>query len=116
MLNRPITAAEIPYWNKQFAKGRSRYSIANEISKGKEARIASVQDSFNTYLGQNGTPGEVAAVVRTAQATNTSVQAAILGSQLFFEASGGTYTTYFQGLHVLPSSGRRSPTFPSSAS
>ena len=51
--------------------------------KGKEARIASVQDAFNLYLGQNGTPGEVAAVVRTAQATNTSVQAAVLGSQLF---------------------------------
>ena len=26
------------------------------------------------------------------------MQAAILGSHLFFEASGGTYTTYFQGL------------------
>ena len=58
LLNRPITAAEIPYWNKQLAKGRSRYSIANEISKGKEAKIASVQDAFNLYLGVNGTPGE----------------------------------------------------------
>ena len=38
LLNRPITAAEIPYWNKQFAKRRSRFSIANEISKGKEAK------------------------------------------------------------------------------
>jgi hypothetical protein len=97
-LNRPITAAEVPYWDKQLSKGRSRYSIASEISKGKEARIASVQDAFNAYLGMNGTPGQVAAVLQTARATNTSVQAAILGSRLFYNASGGTYTTYFQGL------------------
>ncbi|HEV3311911.1 MAG TPA: DUF4214 domain-containing protein, partial [Chloroflexota bacterium] len=100
LLNRPITAAEVPYWNKQLAKGRSRYSIASEISKGKEARIASVQDAFNAYLGMNGTPGEVNAVIKTARATNTSVQAAILGSKLFYQAAGGTYTTYFQGLLI----------------
>jgi hypothetical protein len=98
LLNRPITAAEVPYWNKQLAKGRSRYSIASEISKGKEARIAAVQDAFNGYLGMNGTPGQVAAVIQTARATNTSVEAAILGSKLFYQASGGTYTSYFQGL------------------
>ena len=100
LLNRSITAAEIPFWNKQFAKGRSRYSIASEISKGKEARTASVQDAFNTYLGMNGTPGEVKAVIQTARATNTSVQAALLGSRLFYNAAGGTYTTYFQGLLI----------------
>ncbi len=99
LLNRPITSAEIPFWNKQFAKGRSRYSIANEISMGKEARLASIQDAFNLYLGQSGTPAEVAAVVKTAKATNTSVQAAVLGSKLFYQASGGTYTTFFQGLN-----------------
>lgn len=99
LLNRPITSAEIPFWNKQFAKGRSRYSIANEISMGKEARLASIQDAFNLYLGQDGTPGEVAAVVKTARATNTSVQAAVLGSKLFYQASGGTYTTFFQSLN-----------------
>jgi Bacterial Ig-like domain (group 3) len=98
LLNRPITAAEIPYWNKQFAKGRSRYSIASEISKGKEARLAAVQDAFNLYLGVNGTPAEVAAAIRTAKFTSTSVQAAVLGSKEFYEAAGGTYTTFFQGL------------------
>jgi autotransporter-associated beta strand protein len=98
LLNRPLTSAEVPYWDKQFAKGRSRYSIANEISNGKEARNASVQDAFMVYLGRNGTPVEVKQVVRTANATNTSVQAAILGSRLFYNQSGGTYTTYFQGL------------------
>ena len=100
LLNRPITSAEIPYWNKQLAKGRSRYSIASEISKGKEARLVSVQNAFNLYLGQNGTPGLVKGVIQTARATNTSVQAAILGSKLFYQAAGGTYTTYFQGLLI----------------
>ena len=99
LLCRPITSAEIPFWSKQFAKGRSRYSIANEISKGKEARLAEIQDAFNLYLGQDGTPAEVEAVVKTARATSTSVEAAVLGSQLFYEASGGTYTTFFQGLN-----------------
>jgi autotransporter-associated beta strand protein len=98
LLNRPITAAEIPYWSKQLAKGRSRYSIASEISKGKEARTNSVQIAFRLYLGQDGTPGQVKAVVHTARATSTSAQAAVLGSKLFYNASGGTYTTYFQGL------------------
>jgi hypothetical protein len=98
LLNRPITAAEIPYWNKQLAKGRSRYSIANEISMGKEARIASVQDAFNLYLGRDGTPSELAAVVHTAHATSTSVQAAVLASQSFVNTTGGGYTAYYQGL------------------
>jgi trimeric autotransporter adhesin len=98
LLHRPITAAEVPYWNKQLAKGRSRYSIASEISKGKEARIASIQEAFNVYLGRDGTPGEIASVVRTARATSTSVQAAILGSQAFYQASGGTSTSFYQGL------------------
>jgi autotransporter-associated beta strand protein len=98
LLNRSITAAEVSYWNKQFAKGRSRYSIASEISKGKEARTNSVQIAFRLYLGQDGTPGQVKAVIHTARATNTSAQAAVLGSKLFYNASGGTYTTYFQGL------------------
>jgi trimeric autotransporter adhesin len=98
LLDRPITAAEIPYWNKQLAKGRSRYSIASEISKGKEAKLVAVQDSFNLYLGITGTQGEVVGVVKTAQRTSTSVQAALLGSKLFYQASGGTYTTYFQSL------------------
>ncbi len=98
LLDRPITAAEIPYWNKQLAKGRSRYSIASEISKGKEAKLVAVQDSFNLYLGITGTQGEVVGVVKTAQRTSTSVQAALLGSKLFYEAAGATYTTYFQSL------------------
>jgi trimeric autotransporter adhesin len=100
LLHRPITAAEIPYWNKQLAKGRTRYSIASEISKGKEARIANVQDAFNSYLGRDGTPAEVAAVVRIARRTNTSVQAAILGSNAFYKAAGGTNTFFFQGLLI----------------
>ncbi len=98
LLDRPITAAEIPYWNKQLAKGRSRYSIASEISKGKEAKLVAVQDLFNLFLGINGTAGEVEGVVKTAQRTSTSTAAALLGSKLFYEAAGGTYTTYFQGL------------------
>jgi autotransporter-associated beta strand protein len=98
LLNRPITSAEIPFWNKQFAKGRSRYSIASEISKGKEARIAAVQDAFELYLGQEGTPAELAAAVKTAHDTSTSVQAAVLGSHTFFEESGATQTLYFQSL------------------
>jgi Bacterial Ig-like domain (group 3)/Domain of unknown function (DUF4214) len=98
LLNRPITAAEIPYWDKQFAKGRSRYSIANQISHGKEAKLTNVQDVFNYYLGRNGTPAELAAAVKAAHETNTSVQAAVLGSQAFYKASGGTYTAYFQSL------------------
>jgi trimeric autotransporter adhesin len=98
LLNRPITSAEIPFWNKQFAKGRSRYSIANQISQLKEAKIAAVQDAFNLYLGENGTPAELIAAVKTAHDTSTSVQAAVLGSHTFFEASGATYTLYFQSL------------------
>ncbi len=97
-LNRPITAAELPYWNQQFTDGRSRQSIVSQIATGREARFQNVQDSFNTYLGESGTPGQVYGAVKTAQLTNTSVQAAILGSHNFFEASGGTFTSYFQSL------------------
>ena len=97
-LNRPITAAETAAWNKQFADGRTRQSIVNEIANGREARYALVEKSFNTYLGQDGTPAQVYATVKKAQSTHTSVQAVILGSPAFIKASGGTYTTYYQGL------------------
>ena len=100
LLDRPITTAEIPYWNKQLAKGRSRYSIASEISKGKEAKLVAVQNAFNLYLGQPGTPSELVAAVKTARATNTSVQAAVLGSQTFYNFSGGTYTSFYQSLLI----------------
>ena len=115
LLNRSITAAEIPFWNKQLAKGRSRYSIASEISKGKEARIASVQDAFNTYLGQNGTPRQVAAVIRTARMTSTSVQAAILGSRASSKPQAERTQPSFRTCNS-PSSGPRFPTYPSSVS
>ena len=59
LLNRPITPAEIPYWNKQFAKGRSRYSIANEISTGQGGETLAVQDALTTTLGESGTPAEL---------------------------------------------------------
>ena len=98
LLNRPITTAEVPYWDKQLAKGRSRYSIASEISKGKEAKLVAVQNAFNLYLGQPGTPKELVAAVKTAQVTSTSVQAAVLGSQTFYNFSGGTYTSFYQSL------------------
>ncbi len=38
-LNRPITTAELPYWDKQFADGRTRQSIVNQIATSKEARL-----------------------------------------------------------------------------
>ncbi len=46
----------------------------------------------------NGTQGEVEGVVKTAQRTSTSVQAALLGSELFYKSSGGTYTSFYQSL------------------
>ena len=98
LLDRPITTAEIPFWDKQLAKGRSRYSIASEISKGKEAKLVAVQNAFNLYLGQPGTPKELVAAVKTAQVTSTSIQAAVLGSQTFYNFSGGTYTSFYQSL------------------
>ena len=112
-LNRPITVAELPFWNKQFADGRTRLSIVNEIATGREARYAAVEVSFTTYLGQTGTPAQVYGAVKTAQLTHTSVQAAILGSHNFFEASGGTFTSYFQSL-MFAIFGTTFPVLPSS--
>ncbi len=38
------------------------------------------------------------AAVKTARVTSTSVQAAVLGSQTFYNFSGGTYTSFYQSL------------------
>ena len=99
-LNRAPTASDLAYWNKQFADGRSRKSIVYQIATSKEAKLALVQSIFVTYLGQDGTTAQVDYAVRTAESTHTSVSAVVLGSRGFYEASGGTPSSYLSALET----------------
>ncbi len=97
-LNRDITTDELNRYNKQLAAGASRQFVTNEIASTKEARFQLVQDAFNVYLGTSGTPGEVVGAVKTAQATGTSVDAALLGSKKFAQLARENGQTYYQAL------------------
>ncbi len=99
-LDRAPTASDLTYWNKQFADGRTRKQIVLQIATSKEAKLTLVQSVFLQYLGQDGTPAQVYYAVATAASTHTSVRAVVLGSRAFYQASGGTPSSYLAALET----------------
>jgi autotransporter-associated beta strand protein len=99
-LGRAPTASDLTSWNEQFAKGRTRKDIVHQIATSPEANLTLIQSIFQQYLGQDGTPAQIERAVETADSTHTSVRAAVLGSRAFYQASGGTPSSYLAALEV----------------
>ena len=97
-LNRTPSQNEINFWNNAFDAGRTRKAIVYGISHSPEANSVLVQNDYAQFLGVQATPEQVSSIVKAAESTNTSVQAVILGSHAFFEASGGTFDGFLSGL------------------
>jgi len=99
-LNRPLSQSDLQAWDKQFADGRSRKSIAYEIANSLEGKQTIVQNAFQQYLGRAASSTEVTNVMLAAESTHTSVRAIILGSREYFDKSGGTIQSYVSALET----------------
>lgn len=97
-LDRAPGQSDVQIWDQQFANGRTRKSIALEIANSPEAKGIIVQNAFETYLGVTATQAQVTQVELTSVSTHTSVRAVILGSNQFYEESGGTLAQYVAAL------------------
>ncbi len=89
-LGRSPTSSEYTAWDNKLSAGRSLKSVVAAIVASPEAALYRIQSAFQEYLGQDGTSEQIRSVLASADATHTSVRAAILGSSEFYQKSGGT--------------------------
>jgi trimeric autotransporter adhesin len=99
-VGRAPTQAELTRGVNQLAKGVSRKKVVNGIANSPEASAFLVQSDFELYLGVTPTSKQVNKTIKEAQSTHTSVLAVILGSQTFFEESGGSLEGFLASLET----------------
>jgi trimeric autotransporter adhesin len=99
-LGRAPTQAELTRNLSQLAKGVSRKKIVTAIANSAEATNFMVQTEYERYLGVQPTTKQVRKTLADAKKTRTSVLAVILGSDLFFQQSGGGLFNYLGALQV----------------
>jgi trimeric autotransporter adhesin len=97
-LGRSPTQAELNKGIRQLARGVSRKKLVTGIANSPEATAYMVQIAYEQYLGVQPTAKEVHQTLAEAQRTHTSVLAVILGSELFYEESGGGLFNYLGAL------------------
>jgi hypothetical protein len=91
LLQRPVDASGLAFWNNQLTQGASRQQIVTAIEGSGEFRAVEVRNLYTQYLhraadtqGLSFWTGQLAAGARVEQ-----VAAGIVGSQEFFMAQGG---------------------------
>ncbi len=99
-VGRAPTQAELTRGVNQLAKGISRGKVVNGIANSPEANAFLIQSNFERYLGEQPTTKQVNQILREAKSTHTSVLAAIFGSQLFYEESGGSLDGFLTSLET----------------
>ena len=99
-LGRAPTQVELTRGLNQLAKGVSRGKVVNGIANSPEANAFLVQSNFERFLGVQATSKQVQKTLKEAHRSGTSVQAVILGSQAFFEQSGGTLLGFLSSLET----------------
>ena len=90
--------AELQKDTRQLASGVSRKKLVTRIANSPEASAYMVRTDVEQYIGVQPTAKEVRETLALAQYTNTSVLAVILGSEPFYEESGGGLFNYLGAL------------------
>jgi hypothetical protein len=90
ILGRPPTAGEQAMWDTEFGNGATRIQVALKILHSVEARTRMIQMWFQAYLGRAPTDVELNFYLQRFAAgdSDEQIQAAILGSQEFFDKVG----------------------------
>ena len=99
-LGRAPTQGELTRNLSQLAKGVSRKKLVTAIANSAEATNYMVQTEYERYLGVQPTKKEVHKTLADAKKTRTSVLAVILGSDLFYEQSGGGLFNYLARFQI----------------
>ena len=110
-LGRAPTQAELTRRVNQLASGVSRKKIVNGIANSPEATVIHGAEQLSKSTWACNRPAkQVHKTLDEAQCTHTSVLAVILGSELFYEQSGGSLEGYLAALEtaVLGTHDRRS--------
>jgi hypothetical protein len=99
-VGRAATQTELTQGVNQLARGSSRKKVVDGIANSPEANSFLIQSDYEQYLGVAPTNKQVNKILKEAKSTHTSVLAAILGSQAFFEQSGGSLEGFLTSLET----------------
>ena len=109
-LGRAPTQAELTTGSTSLPRASLARRSSTAIANSPEANAFLVQSDFENTSACNQPPNRCNNILKEAQRTHTSVLAAILGSQRFYEQSGGSLEGYLAALEtaVLGTHDRRS--------
>ncbi len=98
----PIDYQSLVKWDDRLQRGSSRACVVTKIRNTPLGRQMLVQQSFNEYLGRDGTEDEIRMVQGAAQRTRTSPRAIILGTPEFYNDIGdGTPEGFVTALETV---------------
>ncbi len=99
---KPIDYQSLVKWDDRLQRGSSRACVVTKIRNTPLGRQMLVQQSFNEYLGRDGTEDEIRMVQGAAQRTRTSPRAIVLGTPEFYNDIGdGTPEGYVTALETV---------------
>jgi hypothetical protein len=102
LVGTPATAAEMQVYNRQLGVTHNRKPMVVKLMFSPSGREHMVQDEYAIYMERAATPKEVSQTLKAARRLGGSIQAAIVGSRVFYQTwSGNTVDGY---LNVLESS------------
>lgn len=100
--SQPIDYQSLVKWNDRLQRGSSRACVVTKIRNTPLGRQMLVQQSFNEYLGRDGSEEEIRMVQGAAQRTRTSTRAIVLGTPEFYDQVGdGTPEGFVTALETV---------------
>jgi hypothetical protein len=103
LLNRPLDSAGLATWGGLLAKGVPRYDVVLDIEGSGEYLHDLVASVFNSCLGRAAAPADLSfwtAQLRSGL-SDEQLEAAVLGSPEFFDRSGGSKSSFLNGLYEV---------------
>src|SRR5262249_8859906 len=89
----------LQFWTNLLDQGTPRIQVVTAMSRSPEAQAFQVQQAFQTFLGRDATDSEVSDTIATTSRSSINVEGAVLGSQAYFnESGGGTVSGYLSAL------------------
>lgn len=98
----PISSTQMQFYDQHFGSTRLRMPLMSRLGNSLQARLHLVQNAFAIYMESSPTDAQLAQTLRAAKFLGGSIQAAIVGSQAFYQKWSGHTTDGY--IDVLASS------------
>jgi hypothetical protein len=89
LFNRPATASDVAYWTSPALAGQGQSAVVQALMNTVEFRQAEVSALIAHFLGRPAAPADLASYA-SGGLTMTQVATAIIASQAYYSAAGGT--------------------------